>query len=166
MRRPVDNTLILALGVVFLLAAGCQDGQKTTETDSNVAATENAKPDSKLTRQDKEIEALRKNTKRTRLIAAENIELKKELDQLNKQIEDVTKKHAGEMKQSQASLAECRKKTENCEKAREEDIAKNVEEMLAVVMERTAALSVENEALKAEITALKAQLKKQGDAEK
>jgi len=166
MRRPVHNALILALSMILVLAAGCQDGQKTTETDGNVAATDNAKPDSKLTRQDKEIEALKRNAKRTRLIAAENIELKKQLDQLSKQIEDLTKEHAVEMKQSQASLAECRKKTESCEKARGEEIAKNVEEMLAVVMERTAALSTENEGLKAEITDLKAQLKKQGDAEK
>ncbi len=97
--------------------------------------------------------------KKSRLIAAENIELKKQLAQRAGEIEGLKSQHAGEIKRQEKKLADCRKQTEDCKKELKQDIQGKVNDVLAVAMEEITKLRAENETLKAQIEQLKAKSK-------
>ena len=101
-------------------------------------------------------EAQTPSGKKCRLVAAENIELKKQLGQKDKQISDLKAQYTVRVRLEQDKLAECQKKVADCQVELKESLSKKVADVLATTMEEIAKLRAENEALKAQIAELKA----------
>ena len=99
------------------------------------------------------------STKKCRLIAAENMELKKDLELRNKEIEGLKKRQEGQ-------LADCRKEAKDWKEKAGKNVEEKVNTMMGIVMEQTAQLHKENETLKAQVEELKAKLKEQAESEK
>ena len=118
MKRRAWKTLVLAVGIVLItLIAGCEE------------------------------EANLPDTKRGRLIAAENMRLQKELERRDK-----------ENKQQQGQLEKCLQEKNAWKEKAQQSIRKQVDSVLTAVMEKIEELSKENESLKAQIEQLKAEL--------
>ena len=101
-------------------------------------------------------EAQTPSGKKSRLVAAENIELKKQLAQRDRQIEDMKAQYTVRLKLEEKKLADCQKKTADCREELKVGIDTKVNEVLAAAVEESAKLRMENAALKAEIAELKA----------
>lgn len=95
--------------------------------------------------------------KQGRLIAAESMQLKKQLAARDAEMEKVQARHAREIEQRQEQLAACQKKVEALQKDLEAGIASRVESVVAAVMDENARLRKEMETLRAEIATLRAQ---------
>lgn len=101
-----------------------------------------------------------------RLIAAENMQLNKDLARRDKQIETLKNQSAEQNKKQAGQLAACQKEKEEWKKKAEKNIEGQVNTMMAVIMEQTAQMHEENKALKAKVEELEAKLKEQGESEK
>jgi DNA anti-recombination protein RmuC len=150
MKGTVQKMFVLAVGTILVvLMAGCQESTTTRLSSSKTGGPADAK--------------------KSRLVAAENIELKKQLARYDKQIEKLKEQHSKEIKQQQDLLAECReeKRTRQGEKI-DESTKGQADELTTFIMELNTKLQEENESLKAQIEELKAQLAKgqQGDKPK
>ena len=142
MKGTAQKVFIVALGViVFVLIAGCQESATGGSTDA----------------------------KKSRLIAAENLELKKELANRDKEIARLKELHSKEIKRQEGLLAKCQeeKKLQQEEKT-DENTKEQMGELSTFIMELSAKLQEENESLKVQIENLKAELSKgqQGDKPK
>lgn len=115
--------LIVAIGVVIILIAGCAE-QETP------------------------------NVKKSRLIAAENIELKKQLEQRSKEIEKINQLYDEKIKEQQNLLADCLQKKESWKNKSQQNIREQVDSVLDAVMEQNAKLREKNEKLKEQIEQL------------
>ena len=93
--------------------------------------------------------------KKSRLIAAENIELKKQLEQRDGQIEQLKKQHEKQIQQQEDRLAKCLKRKETVEKQLREGVKEQVDDVLSAVVEENAKLREEIKNLKAEIEKLR-----------
>jgi outer membrane murein-binding lipoprotein Lpp len=98
--------------------------------------------------------------KRTRTIAAENIKLKKDLEQRDSQIVTLSRLHDEQSRQKDKQLAECRESQKALREQLQKQTREQVEEVLQAVMERNVEITKENESLKAEVEKLKAELEK------
>jgi len=148
MRKPARKALIIVVGIVLVHIAGCQEAQ--TETPG---------------------------TKKNRLIAAQNIELKKQVAQRDKQIEDLktrhgkqieglNEQHAKQLKEEQKKLEDCQRQAQDCQEQLGKKMDETVGEILTSTLEEGAKIREENEALKAQIAELKAKLNQPGEPEK
>ncbi|MHC4461092.1 MAG: hypothetical protein ACYS6W_04195 [Planctomycetota bacterium] len=119
MKRPAQKAFLLAVGIVLItLIAGCEEEEKNL-------------PD----------------TKRSRLIAAENMRLEKALKQRDNEIE------------SQKELLEkCLKDKNAWKKKSQQNVQEQVDRVLTVVMETNQKLREENEKLKVQIEQLEKEL--------
>jgi len=104
--------------------------------------------------------------KKSRLIAAQNIELQKQLAQRDKQISNLKAQYAARIGLDQKKLAECRKQTANCREQLNKGMEEKVNEVLVASVEESAKIRAENAKLKAEIAELKAKLNQPKDPEK
>ena len=139
MKGTTQKMFILAVGViVFVLIAGCQESATGGPTDA----------------------------KKSRLIAAQNMELKKELEQRSKEIERLKQLHSKEIKQQEGLLAKCQEEKKLWQDKADENIKAQVSEVSTVVMEQNTKLREENENLKAQIEKLIAELSKSQQGEK
>jgi gas vesicle protein len=139
MEGTAQKVFILAAGIiVFVLIAGCQESATGGPTDA----------------------------KKSRLIAAENLELKKELANRDKEIERLKELHSKEIKRQEGLLAKCQEEKEVWQKKADENIKAQVSEVSTVVMEQNSKLREENENLKAQIEKLIAELAKGQQGEK
>jgi septal ring factor EnvC (AmiA/AmiB activator) len=86
--------------------------------------------------------------KKSRIIAAENIQLKKELKQRDQEIEKLKKQHEKQVQQQQELLAEYKKQKEALEKQLQQNVKEQIEEVLANVIEENAKLREEIKKLK------------------
>lgn len=93
--------------------------------------------------------------KKSRLIAAENITLKKVLEQRDKEIERLKTQHNKERRRQEELLADCQKQKEDMQERLRQGVKKQVDEILTAVVEDNAKLRAEVEDLKAEIEKLK-----------
>ena len=93
--------------------------------------------------------------KKCRLVAAENIDLKKQITQKDRQIDDLKARYTVRVKLEQSKLAECQKKVEDCKTELGEKLDKKVADVLAATMEEIVKLRTENETLKAQLAELK-----------
>ena len=133
MKRPAQKAFVLAVGiVVIMLIAGCDEEQNLSSTKSAV--------------------------KKHQLIAAENMRLKKELEQRDKEIKRQKELHDKKIKQQQTLLEKCLKEKNAWKERAQQNIKEQVDKVLAAVMEQNAKLRDENETLKAQIEQLKAEL--------
>ncbi len=98
--------------------------------------------------------------KQSRLVAAENIRLRKQLGQRADEIEMLKKLHNEEKTQQETQLAKCREQQKVLRDKLEQGTRKEIQEVLQAVMEESAAVSAENEKLKARVEQLEAELKK------
>ncbi len=97
------------------------------------------------------------DAKKSRLIAAENMRLEKELAQRGKEIERLKTQHDKQMKQQQEQLTKCLERRAALEKQLQENVKEQVESVLTAVVEENAKLQQEIKQLKAEIEKLRGQ---------
>jgi chromosome segregation ATPase len=103
-------------------------------------------------RQDKAPEA-----RQARLIAAESMQLRKQLAERDAEIEEIEARHTKEIEQRQEQLAACQKRITVLQRDLEQGVARRVDSVMAAVMAENARLRKEVETLRAEIQTLKAQ---------
>ena len=102
--------------------------------------------------------------KKSRLIAVENAELKKEIAQRDLELENLKGRHARDVKQREQQLAECRKLIEDCKEDLHGKIEKRMDGVFEAMMEEIAKTLEENKMLKAEIAELRTKLEEKGQS--
>ena len=127
MKSSVRKAVVLAIGIVVVLIAGCEE--------QNLPST-----------------------RKSRLIAAESLELKKQLEQCNGEIEGQKELCNTRMKKQRARLEKCLQEKKAWRERSQQNIQNQIDGVLTVVMEQNAKLREENERLKARIDKLEKQL--------
>jgi regulator of replication initiation timing len=94
------------------------------------------------------------NVKKGRALAAENIELRKQLEQRSAEIEKLTQRHGEEIKKQQSLLEKCEQEKLTWKTKAQQNIRDQVKGVLDTVVEENARLREENQAFKAQIEAL------------
>ena len=127
MKGPAPKTLVLAVGIVvgIMLIAGCEEEENLSDT----------KP----------------NTKRSRLIAVENTQLKN-------QIEKLKNLHAGEIERQKKQLDKCLQQKKTLQEMSRKGVENYIEDILGPLAEENAKLHEEIKTLKAQIEKLKTEL--------
>jgi hypothetical protein len=96
------------------------------------------------------------SAKKSRLIAAENMQLKKELERHSSDIEGLTDLHNREIEKQEKLLAKCLEEKETWKEKSRQNIRNQVNGVVDALMEQNAELRRENEKLKAQIEELTA----------
>ena len=131
MKGITQKMVVLAVGaIVVMLIASCQESATGGPTDA----------------------------KQSRVIAAENMGLRKELEGCRKQIERLKDLHSKELKRQEELLAKCEEEKGLLAKKADENIKEQVGDVSAVLLEENTKLREENENLKAQVEKLKADL--------
>ncbi len=94
------------------------------------------------------------SVKKSRLIAAENMRLTKELERRDKEIESIKELHNKEIKKQEKLLAKCLEEKESWKQKARQNVRNQVKGVFDAVMEQNAKLREENEKLKAQIEKL------------
>jgi len=94
------------------------------------------------------------SVKKSRLIAAENMRLTKELERRDKEIESIRELHNKEIKKQEELLAKCVREKESWKQKAQQNVRNQVKGVFDAVMEQNAKLREENEKLKAQIEKL------------
>ncbi len=94
------------------------------------------------------------SVKKSRLIAAENMRLTKELERCDKEIESIKELHNKEIKKQEKLLAKCLEEKESWKQKARQNVRNQVKGVFDAVMEQNVKLSEENEKLKAQIEKL------------
>ena len=89
--------------------------------------------------------------KKSRLIAVENMQLKRELEQRNLEIEKLIEQHNKEIKKQEELLAKCVREKDSWKQKARQNVRSQVKGVFDAVMEQNAKLREENEKLKAKI---------------
>jgi hypothetical protein len=97
------------------------------------------------------------SVKKSRAIAAENIELRKELDRRSKEIETLKAQHSKEINEQKELLQTCLQEKEAWKKKSRQNIRNQVKGVLDTVLEENKILREENAKLKAQIEELQKQ---------
>ena len=97
------------------------------------------------------------SVKKSRAIAAENIELRKELDRRNMEIEKLKGQHKQEINEQKQLLAECLKEKDVWKNKSRQNIRGQVKGVLDTVLEENKKLRAENARLKTQIEELQKQ---------
>jgi multidrug efflux pump subunit AcrB len=92
--------------------------------------------------------------KKSRLIAVENMQLKRELEQCNREIEKLIELHNRESRKQEKILAECVQEKESWKQKAQQNVRNQVKGVFDAVMEQNAKLLEENKKLKAQIEKL------------
>ncbi|HUU18457.1 MAG TPA: hypothetical protein VMW72_15005 [Sedimentisphaerales bacterium] len=92
--------------------------------------------------------------KKSRLIAVENMQLKRELEQSNREIERLIELHNRESRKQEKILAECVQEKDSWKQKARQNVKNQVKGVFDAVMEQNAKLLEENKKLKAEIEKL------------
>ena len=94
------------------------------------------------------------SVKKSRLIAVENMQLKRELEQRSKEIERLKELHNRESRKQEKILAECVQEKDSWKQKARQNVKNQVKGVFDAVMEQNAKLREENKKLKAEIEKL------------
>jgi hypothetical protein len=97
------------------------------------------------------------DVRKSRVIAAENIELRKELDRRNKQLELLKEQYAKEVREQKKRLQACLQEKEELKNKSRENIRNQVKDVLDTVLAENRKLSDENARLKSQIAELQKQ---------
>ncbi len=127
MKKPASKAFVLVVIVAVMLIGGC-GGQ-------------NEPPD----------------IKKSKAIAAENIELKKQLAQSSKEIEKLKDQHVRELDEQKQLLQTCLQEKETWQNKSRQNIRSQVKGVLDTVLEENKKLRDENTRLKAQIEELQKQ---------
>lgn len=106
------------------------------------------------------------SVKQGRALAAENIELRKQLEQRSAEIEMLTQRHGEEIKKQQSLLEKCEQEKLTWKTKAQQNIRDQVKGVLDVVVEENVRLREENQALKAQVEELQTQPKQSESTEK
>ncbi len=106
------------------------------------------------------------SVKQGRALAAENIELRKQLEQRDTEIEKLTQRHGEEIKKLQSLLEKCEQESQAWKTKAQQNIRDQVKGVLDTVVEENARLREENKTLKAQIEELLTQPKQSETTEK
>ena len=101
-----------------------------------------------------------------RALAAENIKLRKQLEQRSTEIERLTQRHGEEIKKLQGLLVKCEQEKQTWKTKAQQNIRDQVKGVLDTVMEENVRLREENKTLKAQIEELQTQSKQSENTEK
>ena len=93
--------------------------------------------------------------KKCRTIAAENIELKKELAKSNKELEILKEDYSKEIKAQKKMLQTCLREKEQLKEKSRQNVRDQVKDVLDTVLEESKKLREENTKLKAQIEELR-----------
>jgi len=105
------------------------------------------------------------SAKKSRLIAAENMQLKKELEQRSEEIERLKELHDRQMKEQEELLEKCLQEKEAWKEKSRQNVRNQVKGVFDAIMEQNVKLRQENEKLKAQIEELKKELGEGKEAE-
>jgi hypothetical protein len=130
--------LVACLFFVFTLAQGC---------NNSTTAKSGEKIKSEKQTQSKSGKLIQNDIKKARLVSAENLELKSQIEQLQKNIDDLNTK-----------LATSQKENEDLKKANEQSMEMMLSAMSSGIEEQTAKLNEENQQLKNQVEILKKEL--------
>ena len=129
MRMGVLKSFMLAAGVVVIvLIVGCEEQQQ--------------QPDTKM----------------ARVMAAENIQLKKDLEERDSEIKKLKEQYGKESKEQEQLLAECQKSVEDLQEQLAGKFESQTNEFFEALTGDIGNLREENDNLKAQIETLKAKL--------
>jgi DNA anti-recombination protein RmuC len=128
MKKLVQKASLVVITVALVVVAGCQEEQQTP------------------------------GVKKARLIAAENIKLKKQLEQRDQEIEKLKRRYSAELQKQQEKLSECLKQKDDLRQQLKEGMKERVEDVLSAVVEDNAKLRREIKGLKTQITELRKQV--------
>lgn len=103
-------------------------------------------------------EAQTPSEKQSRLIAAQNIELEKQLAARDKEIGNLKAQYSARLGLEQKKLADCKKDTANCREELKRDRSEDMDQMLIPTLNQLAELRDENVQLKAKIKELEKKL--------
>jgi transcription termination factor Rho len=106
------------------------------------------------------------SVKQGRALAAENIELRKQLEQRDTEIEKLAQLHSEEIKEQQSLLEKCEQEKQTWKTKAQQNIRDQVKGVLDVVVEENVRLREENQALKAQVEELQTQPKQSENTEK
>lgn len=123
MEKLTRKAVVLALGVVIALTAGCEEANLSS-------------------------------TKKARLVAVENRQLKKQLEQRRKEIERQKKLHDMEMEKQRGLLEKCLQRTKVLQEQANEEFKGLVDGISDMFDEENKRLRNENEKLKAQVKEL------------
>jgi regulator of replication initiation timing len=102
------------------------------------------------------------NQQQTRLLAAQNADLQKQLADRKAETETLQKKHAQELRQRDQELIKCKVRIDALQQDLKKGIDERVKSVTASVMDENAKLRQEVEQLKAQIDKLKAAPAREG----
>ena len=134
MEKALKKGFVLAVSVLVMSIAGCQEQELT-------------------------------GTKKSRLIAAENMQLKKELEQRSQEIERLKELHDRQMKEQEELLEECLQEKDAWKEKSRQNVRNQVKGVVDAIMEQNVKLRQENEKLKAQIEELKKEIGEGKEAE-
>jgi len=106
------------------------------------------------------------SVKQSRAIAAENIELKKQLEQQSREIETLKAQHSEQIKKQADLLETCRQEKETWKNKAQQNIRDQVKGVLDAVMEDNTRLREENKELKTQIEQLQKEAEQNKDPNK
>ncbi len=106
------------------------------------------------------------SVKQGRALAAENIELRKQLEQRDTEIEKLAQRHGEEIKKLQSLLEKCEQESQTWKTKAQQNIRDQVKGVLDTVVDENARLREENKTLKAQIEELQTQPKQSENTEK
>ena len=124
MKGPARKAFVLVVGAAMMLIGGCGGQQEPP------------------------------SVKKSRAIAAENIELRKQFEQRSKEIETLKEQHSEQFDTQAKLLAACHQEKETWKKKAQQNIRDQVKGVLDTVMEENVKLREENKDLKAQIEEL------------
>lgn len=105
------------------------------------------------------------NVKKSRAVVAENIELRKQLEQRSEEIRKLEARYSEEAKKMQNLFDECEQEKQTWKRKAQQNIRDQVKGVLDVVVEENVRLREENQALKAQIEELQTPVKQNENTE-
>lgn len=130
MTRVARILCVAGFCLTLMAVTGCQDEQQSQDPDIG-------------------------NVKKHRLIAAENMDLARQLTKRDQQIEKLKSDHAGELEVQAGLLADAKEQAEMWKGRADKGVASEVQSVMVAVMAENAKLQAENTTLKAQLDALK-----------
>jgi hypothetical protein len=124
MKKSPWKALVISVGLVAVLTAGC--GEKEAPS-----------------------------VKQSRAIAAENMELKRQLARSEAQIEEIKRQYDRELDKQRKLLEKCRQERDQYREKSRQNVRDQVKDVLDSVMAENARLREDNAALQAEIEGLR-----------
>jgi len=134
MEKALKKGFVLAVSVLVISIAGCQEQEQP-------------------------------GTKKSRLIAAENMQLKKELEQRSEEIERLEELHDRQMKEQAELLEKCLQEKDAWKEKSRQNVRNQVKGVVDAIMEQNVKLREENKKLKEQIEELKKELGEGKEAE-